>query len=85
MLTDKQKDVLSLYYRYDYSLSEIANELQVSRTAIFDIIKRTTKRLEKYESKIQMLKLKEKLWEILPSLSLQDQEKILSILQERED
>ena len=49
LLTAKQKDIMTLYYRYDYSLSEIANELKVSRTAIFDMIKRTTKLLEKYE------------------------------------
>ena len=84
LLTAKQKDIMTLYYRYDYSLSEIANELKVSRTAIFDMIKRTTKLLEKYESCVQMLQLKEALWKVLPSLTKQDQKQIRAIL-ERDD
>ena len=55
LLTDKQKEYLTLYYEEDLSLSEIANDLGVSRNAIYDNIKRAVKSLEKYESKLKLL------------------------------
>ena len=85
MLTLKQKDIMTMYYRYDYSLSEIASELNVSRTAVFDLIKRTTNLLEKYEAKIKMFNLKEKLQKEI--LTIQDEnikQKLLLLLQEGE-
>lgn len=56
LLTDKQNLYLSYYYKEDLSLSEIAEELGVSRNAVFDNIKRAIKSLEDYESKLQLLK-----------------------------
>ena len=55
LLTDKQKQYLSLYYEEDLSLSEIAEDLSVSKNAVFDNIKRSVMSLEKYESKLQIL------------------------------
>ena len=42
LLTDKQREIMSLYYKEDFSLSEIAEELSVSRAAVNDHIKRST-------------------------------------------
>lgn len=56
LLTEKQNTYLSYYYKEDLSLSEIADELGVSRNAVFDNIKRAIKSLEEYESKLQLLK-----------------------------
>ena len=56
LLTDKQKDYLNLYYGEDLSLSEIAEELDVSRNAVFDNLKRAVHLLEDYESKLHLLK-----------------------------
>ena len=55
LLTDKQKQYLSLYYEEDLSLSEIAEDLSVSKNAVFDNIKRSVMSLEKYESKLNIL------------------------------
>ncbi len=52
-LTDKQKEVMSYYYREDYSYSEIAEILNTSRTAVYDLIKRTESILLDYESKLE--------------------------------
>lgn len=54
LLTNKQKDYMELYYREDYSLSEIADESNVSRQAVYDNIKRTEQLLETYEEKLQL-------------------------------
>ena len=55
LLTDKQKQYLTLYYEEDLSLSEIAEDLGVSKNAVFDNIKRSVMSLEKYESKLHIL------------------------------
>ena len=55
LLTDKQKQYLSLYYEEDLSLSEIAEDLSVSKNAVFDNIKRSVMSLEQYESKLHIL------------------------------
>lgn len=52
LLTDKQRNYMSLYYLDDYSLGEIADEFEVSRQAVYDNIKRTEAMLEAYEVKL---------------------------------
>ena len=46
LLTKKQQEVMDMYFLYDLSLAEISEESQTSRSAVFDLIKRTTKLLE---------------------------------------
>ena len=50
LLTDKQKQYLSLYYEEDLSLSEIAEDFCVSNYAVFYNIKRSVMCFENYES-----------------------------------
>ena len=52
LLTDKQKQYLSLYYEEDFSYTEISEELEISRAAAMDSVHRATKLLEKYEAAI---------------------------------
>ncbi|MGL5149998.1 MAG: putative DNA-binding protein [Clostridium sp.] len=55
LLTDKQKNVMEMYYEEDLSLSEIAELNNTSRQAIHDLIKRCYKQLLSYESKLNLL------------------------------
>ncbi len=55
LLTAKQKDVLSLYLMEDLSLVEIAEQLAVSRQAVYDHIAKSTKILRDYEDKLGLL------------------------------
>lgn len=55
LLTDKQREYLSLYYNEDFSLSEIAEDLDVSRNAVYDNLKRAVATLEDYEKKLHLL------------------------------
>lgn len=55
LLTAKQKVYFELYYQADLSLAEIAGQLEVSRNAVFDNIKRTEKMLENYEEKLNLV------------------------------
>ncbi|RJQ40841.1 MAG: putative DNA-binding protein [Nitrospiraceae bacterium] len=56
LLTDKQQEILSLYYEQDLSLGEIADEFSISRQAVHDILKRSEGILEGYEEKLGLVK-----------------------------
>ncbi len=55
LLTDKQKEIYELFYQNDMSLSEIAGELEISRQAVRDQLKRTEKILSDYEDKLRLV------------------------------
>lgn len=55
LLTKKQKMVYELYYQNDLSLSEIGQELSISRQAVNDQLKRTENILREYEEKLQLV------------------------------
>lgn len=56
LLTPKQQSILSYYYNEDYSLSEIAENLKITRSAVLDHIKRSEKILENYEKNLKIVK-----------------------------
>jgi len=70
LLTTKQKDYFELYYQDDLSLSEIAEQYQISRTAVFDNIKRTEKALEHYEEKLAVFKKRSQRLELIEQLEV---------------
>ena len=63
------------YYLNNLSLSEIAENSEVSRTAIHKSIKATETKLNYYEDKLKIYEKKNKLLEILDKSNL-DQDKI---------
>ncbi|RVU71627.1 MULTISPECIES: YlxM family DNA-binding protein [Lactobacillus] len=54
LLTQGQQDYFEDYYYNDLSLGEIAANHEVSRQAVYDNLKRSSKILENYESKLHM-------------------------------
>lgn len=68
LLTDKQQEIMDMYYLYDLSLSEIAQDTNTTRAAVYDLIKRTSKTLENYEEKLHLLEKRNKLLEIIEDL-----------------
>lgn len=59
LLTAKQKQCLGLYFYDDLSLSEISEELGVSRQAVHDLLKRVEQLLERYEASLKVLSREE--------------------------
>lgn len=55
LLTPKQQNVLSLHYENDLSLSEIADNMQTSRQAVYDLAKKAESLLEEYEHKLGLV------------------------------
>ncbi|NMA87284.1 MAG: DNA-binding protein [Tissierellia bacterium] len=55
LLTDRQYIVMELYYIYDYSLAEIGEELDISRQAVYDTIKRSEQKLYEFENTLNLL------------------------------
>lgn len=55
LLTDRQKEMVELYYLDDWSLSEIASHFGVSRQAVHDNLHRSAEQLEAYESALSLL------------------------------
>lgn len=85
LLTEKQKNVFELYYFEDLSLAEIAEELEVSRNAIYNNIQATIRHLQHFEDNLHISKMKQELRELClnkTKLVEDDLEKILTIIEE---
>lgn len=60
MLTDKQRDVIDLYYNEDLSLSEIAEHENITRQGVRDSIKRGEQTLYEMEEKFHLAERSDK-------------------------
>ena len=56
LLTEKQYEFINDYYNNDLSLSEIAENENITRQAVRDIIKKGEKKLFEYEKKLEFMK-----------------------------
>ena len=56
LLTKKQQELLNDYYNNDLSLSEIAENNQITRQAVRDIIKKGESKLFELEEKLSFMK-----------------------------
>ena len=61
LLTKTQQDLFKEYYLYDLSLSEIAEDREISRSAVNDTLKKAIAKLEELESKVKLIKIKKSL------------------------
>ena len=55
LLTKTQREITDLYFNYDLSLGEIAEQKGVSRQSVSDCLNKCRKQLEEYESKLRFL------------------------------
>ena len=55
LLTERQRQVYASVILEDYSLSEVAEELEISRQGVHDMIKRCNHILEGYEEKLHLV------------------------------
>ena len=57
LLTATQQEITDLYFNYDLSLGEIAEQKGVSRQSVSDCLGKSRKQLEKYEEKLKLEEL----------------------------
>lgn len=55
LLKENNRRIFEAYIQEDYSISEIAEEMEISRQAVHDAVKRITKQLSGYEEKLGLL------------------------------
>ena len=68
LLTERQQQVYESVVLEDYSLSEVAENLGISRQGVHDMVRRSSRLLEEYEAKLHLMErfvsLREKVGEI---------------------
>lgn len=69
MLTDKQRDVIDLYYNQDLSLAEIAEHEGISRQGVRDNIKRGEAFLLEMEEKLHLAQKMGDLLEVIETVN----------------
>lgn len=55
LLTPRQRQIYESVVLEDYSLSEVAKELSISRQGVHDMIRRCDRTLEDYEQKLHLV------------------------------
>jgi predicted DNA-binding protein YlxM (UPF0122 family) len=55
VLTEKQREVLKLYYEDDLTLTEIAEQMAISRQAVHDLVSRSGAVLQQWEDKLGLV------------------------------
>ena len=64
LLTTKEKEIFALYYEENYSMGEISENLNISRSAVGSTVKIVENKLSKYESILHIKEKNEKLMEL---------------------
>ncbi len=68
LFSDRQKVYFEEYYFNNFTLSEIAENLKVSRTAVHKALRLIEKKLEEYESKLKLCEKRIAIEKILDSM-----------------
>ena len=69
LLTEHQLEILDDYFKDDLSMIEIADNRNISKAAVSDIIKRSIIQLQDYEDKLKLISQSEKLDKIVDELN----------------
>ena len=68
LLTERQRDIMELYYNEDESLSEIAENTGITRQGVRDWIKKTEAQLDGYEQALGLAERSEAMRSALSSV-----------------
>ncbi len=68
LLTEKQYEFMDYYYNEDLSLSEIADNNDITRQAVRTILLKSKNKLEQYEKQLKFMQKEEKIKECIEEL-----------------
>ncbi|MBQ6560642.1 MAG: DNA-binding protein [Erysipelotrichaceae bacterium] len=74
LLTSHQKEILQEYYYEDLSMNEIAENYEISKSAVQDLIKRCLIQLNEYENKLNLIRMVKNLDMILEEMRKENNE-----------
>ena len=80
LLTDKEQEAFRDYYQEDLSLSEIADNKNISRSAVQKMVKTVLEKLNYYEEKLHVLNRNKKLRDLLQYQDIDKLKKEIDIL-----
>lgn len=81
LLNEKQQEYFKYYYFDNLSLSEIADNLNLSRNAIHKQLKLIEEKLEFYDSKLKLIDKDKKLIEFSNKINSNLKEELLNIIE----
>lgn len=58
LLTDREKEIFKYYYYEDLSLSEIGENLNITRTGVFNTLKKVEGKLTQFEVSLKLMNIK---------------------------
>ena len=70
LLTDKQKEIANLFFEFNLSQQEIADNLSISKQAVSDTLETVTSKLVRFEEKLKFFKKMQKLAEKVKDMTL---------------
>lgn len=76
LLTNHQKEILEEYLNEDLSMNEIADNYQISKSAVQDLIKRSLVQLQNYEKALKIVE-KDKELDVILSDMKKEENKLL--------
>lgn len=58
LLTSREQEIFKYYYYEDLSLSEISENLNITRTGVFNTLKKVEEKLLQYENNLKLMNIK---------------------------
>ena len=58
LLTNREKEIFKYYYYEDLSLSEIGENLNITRTGVFNTLKKVEEKLTQFEASLKLMNIK---------------------------
>lgn len=80
LFTDKQKEYFIDYYFNNLTLQEIADNSEVSKNAVHKNIKDIVKKLDYYESKLNLYSNKQKIEKLIENIDKEIKEQIEELI-----
>ena len=85
LLSKTQQEIILDYYEYNLSITEIAENRNISRSAVEDALKKGVKKLESLEEELKLYQRKDEILDLINKLKLmEDDKEKLKIIEEIE-